>query len=128
MAFSPYHTRGLQTGLPTMGGKMLNLSAFLRKHPQMRIKRRSYDVDPNADSKTIAFIKLYKQNNIPARIRKENITIYTSPDNSYYKPYNKDFTFTLSEETAKETVMLSVGTPYYGSKLLTEKGAPINML
>ena len=128
IAFSPYHTRGLQTGIPTIGGKMLNPSAFLRKHPQMRIKRRSYDVDPNAVNKTIASIKLYKQNTIPTRIRKENITIYTSPDNAYYKPYNKDFTFSLSEETAKETVMLSVGTPDYGSKLLTEKGAPIQVI
>lgn len=128
IAFSPYHTRGLQTGLPTMGGKILNPSAFLRKHPQTRIKRRSYDVDPYAVDKTIASIKLYKQNNISTRIRKENITIYTSPDNAYYKPYNKDFTFTLSEETAKETVVLSVGTPDYGSKLLTEKGAPIQVI
>lgn len=126
--FSPYHTRGLQSGLRTMGGKVLDPSAFLTKHPETRIKRRSYDVDPDAVNKTIASIKLYKQNNIPTRIRKENITIYTSPDNSHYTPYNRDFTFSLSEETAKETVMLSIGTPDYGSKLLTEKGAPIQVI
>ena len=128
VAFSPYHTRGFQTGIPTMGGKMMNPSTFLAQHPDLRIKRRSYDVDPNAVNKTIASIKLYKQNNVPTRIRKENITIYTSPDNTYYKPYNKDFTFTLSEETAKETVVLAVGTPDYGTKPLTEKGAPIQVI
>ncbi len=128
VAFSPYHTRGLQTGLPTIGGKMMNPSNFLSQHPDLRIKRRSYDVDPNAINKTIASIKLYKQNNVPTRIRKENVTIYTSPDNTYYKPYNKDFTFTISEETAKEKVMSSIGKPDYGSKLLTEKGAPIQVI
>ena len=128
IAFSPYHTRGLQSGLPTIGGKLMDPTTFLKQHPELRIKRRSYDVDPGAVNKTIASIKLYKQNNIPTRIRKENITIYTSPDNSHYTPYNRDFTFTLSEESAKETVTLSVGTPDYGSKLLTEKGAPIQVI
>ena len=130
MAFSPYHTKKMKPGLPNVGGMMIDPTAFLRKHPEMRIKRRSYDIDPNALGKTIASIKLYKQNNVPPRIQKENVTVYTSPDNAYYKPYQKDFSFTVTTEAAREDVWIAKGSfkEPYGSKLLCAKGAPISVI
>ena len=127
LELSPYHTRGMQGGIPGIGGKVINPTSFLRAHPDMRIKRRSYDIDPDACNKTIASIKLYKQNNIPTRIRKENIVIYTSPDNSFYKPYTKDFSFELLEENAREDVRISTGSfkQPYGEKTICRKGDPI---
>ena len=135
---APNQTRDIQSGVPCIGGKMLIVSRFLEQNQNLRIKRRSWDVDLDAESKIIGSVKLYKQNNIPSRIKKENITIYTSPDNSYYKPYTGDFTFTVSEEVAAEDVYFSVGgvdygpdtasTEHYGGRLVTPKGATIQVI
>lgn len=131
LELSPYHTKGMQRGLlGGIGGRVIDPSALLRKHPDLRIKRRTYDFDPDACSKTISSIKLYKQNNTPTRIRRENVQIYTSPDNSYYKPYTKDFSFEIIEETAREDVRIATGSfkEPYGEKIICRKGAPISVI
>ena len=116
-------------GVFRLGGENIDASNFVVEHPQMRIKRRSWDIDPNAADKIIGSVKLYKQNNIPTRIKKENITIYTSPDNSYYKEYKDDFTFSVSEEPARATVLHASRRPQdYETVFLTEKGAPVQVL
>lgn len=133
--YSPYYEKkGLlpiprtSQGIPYIGGENVVASAFVREHPELRIKRRSWDVDPNAEDKIIASIKLYKQNNVPTRIKKENIEIYTSEDNSFYQKYEGDFTFQTSTERAKETVILGDTAPDYITTFLTEKDAPIQVL
>ncbi len=129
LVFSPFYTKGTERGIPHLGGKLLTNMNFTNEHPELRTKRRSYDIDPDAVNKTIGSIKLYKQNDVPTRIRKENITIYTSSDNTYYKPYEKEFTLTESFETAKETVMLAGHTVDYDDvTMLTLKGARIQVL
>lgn len=124
---SPYSAE-VASDVAVLGGHIVNPSAFLRKNQDLRIKRRSYDLDPNAVNKTIASIKLYKQNNIPTRIQKENITIYTSPNNAYYKPYEKDFSFSITEETAAGDVDQALFTGVYTSKRLCAKGDPISVI
>jgi hypothetical protein len=128
--YSPYYTKdkNINSGIPHLGGRLLVTSTFLQKHPELRIKRRSWDIDSDAVNKVIGSIKLYKQNNVPSRIKKENITIYTSKDNSYYKPYTKPFDFSVSEELAQETVVISKTVPDYDTELLTLKGMPIQVL
>lgn len=130
LELSPYHVGHIQGGLPGIGGKVFAPSSFLRQHPEMRIQRRSYDLDPDACSKVIASIKLYKQNNVPTRIRKEHLTIYTSPDNSYYRPYTEDFRFQILEESAREDVRIATGSikEPYGERLLCRKGDPIQVI
>jgi hypothetical protein len=75
LEFSPYHKKEFEEGLGGFGGSSVNPSAFLRKHPELRIKRRSFDIDADAEKKSVAEIRLYKQNGIPTRIKKENLTI-----------------------------------------------------
>lgn len=130
LELSPYHTKGLQGGIPGIGGKVINPTSFLRQHPEMRIKRRSYDIDPDACGKTIASIKLYKQNNATTRIRKENIIIYTSFDNSFYKKYDRDFGFEILEESARDDVRIALGSfkELYGEKTICRKGDPITVI
>lgn len=126
--YSPYYTGETTTGIPHLGGELLATTAFLQEHPELRIKRRSWDIDPDAASRVIGSIKLYKQNAVPTRIRKEDITIYTSPDNAYYKPYTGTFTLSYGTEAAKEDVVLSKTVPDYDTELLTQKGAPIQTI
>lgn len=129
---SPYHKNCSQPPISQIGGDLICPSAFLKKHPELRIKRRSFDIDENAINKTISSIKLYKQNNIPTRIKKENIIIYTSPDNSFYKPYEKDFTFEILEEPAKEDTVLAIPASTFGaeysSRVLCRKGDLISVI
>lgn len=129
IAYTPYMQEGKEfPGVDHLGGRMLVTSPFLNEHPELRIKRRSWDLDPDAVNKTICSIKLYKQNNAPTRIRKEHIKIYTAPQNSWYKPYTDDFTVTISEEAARDTVRVIKGGQDYPTELLTLKGAPIQVI
>ena len=127
LAFSPFHGRSQKKEIPNVGGRIIDPTVFLREHPELRIKRRSYDLDPDAKSKTISAIKLYKQNNLPTRIKKSNITIYTSPNNSYYKQYTGDFNFKITEETAVADTVIAIGsfTEPYGSRVICRKGDPV---
>lgn len=127
LEFSPYHKKEFREGLPGFGGSSVNPSSFLKKHPEMRIKRRTFDIDGDAESKTVREIKLYKQNNVPTRIKKEDLTVYVSPDNSYYKPIKDDFSFEITAEEAKEDVLIAHGSfsEIYNSELLCKKGDPI---
>lgn len=125
---APYGDSKIERGLDHIGGKICGISDFVLQHPELRIKRRSYDLDPDAINKTVTAIKLYKQNDASIRFSKKDITIYTSPDNTYYKPYTGDFTLTESIETAAESTVLSKTVPDYDTELLTLKGAPIRVL
>ena len=128
VSYSPIFTEGVKTGVPRIGGQILSASAFMREHPELRIKRRSWDIDPEGEKKVIGSIRLYKQNAVPSRIRKEDITLYVSDDNSNYRKYEEDFTLTVSKENAKETVLLSKTVPDYAEEILTAQGAPIEVL
>ena len=130
LEFSPYHKKEFESGLAGFGGSSVNPSAFLKKHPDLRIKRRSFDIDPDAEKKTVSEIKLYKQNNIPSRIRKEDLTVYVSENNSYYKPIKGGFSFEEITEEAKDDVVIALGsfTAPYGEKTITKKGDPITVI
>ena len=129
LVYSPYYTKNIEGGVPHLGGKILEYTKFLAEHPELRIKRRSYDIDPDAVNKVICSIKLYKQNDAPTRIKKEHISIYTSPDNSYYKPYAGDFTVTESIEPAREDIIISGHSVDYKDTFeLVKKGDPIRVL
>ena len=106
-AFSPWypHVGKRPGGIPHIGGDVRWVTYFLLDHPEMRVKRRSFDIDPNAKNKTIGSVKLYKQNDYLANIRKEDIVIYVSGDNSRYRRYEGDFTFAEGKERCGETVV-----------------------
>ena len=126
---SPYFREVRENpGIPHTGGKIMVASKFLLENPDLRIKRRSWDIDPDAVNKKICSIKLYKQNNIHSRIKKENITIYISPDNANYKKYDGDFTLTYATELAKNDVFVSKFEVNYPVKTITRKGDEIEVI
>lgn len=130
LAFSPFHGKSDKKEIPNVGGRIIDPTVFLREHPEMRIKRRTYDLDSDALKKTVSTVKLYKQNNLPTRIKKENIKVYTSPDNSYYKPYEKDFGFKITEGYAECDTVIALGSfkEPYGEKVICHKGDPISII
>jgi len=56
------------------------------------------------DSRIIGTVKLFKNDDAPTRIKKENIRILASNKNGDYKDVKVDFTFNESIETAKEDI------------------------
>ena len=129
ITFSPYYKEARENpGIPYTGGKMLVASKFLQKHPELRIKRRTWDIDPDAVNKEICSIKLYKQNNVHSRIKKQHITIYVSPDNSNYKKYDGDFNLTYTTGVAKKDVVVAKFAVNYPVKTITRKGDEIEVI
>jgi len=127
--FSPYYQEAQeQGGIPYTGGKIMITSHFLQENPDLRIKRRTWDLDREAVNKTICSIKLRKQNQVPTRIRKENILIYVSPDNANYEKYQGDFTLSKSIEIAREDVVTSGFEVNYPTETITHAGDPIEVI
>jgi len=129
LTFSPYYKEARENvGIPYTGGKIMIASKFLLENPQLRIKRRTWDIDKDAINKNIVSIKLCKQNNIHSRIAKKNITIYVSNNNANYKIYNGQFKVTYSIEKAKKDVVTSGFIIDYPTKTITHKGDFIEVI
>lgn len=129
LTFSPFYKEVREhPGIPHTGGDIMVASRFLQENPDLRIKRRSWDIDPEAIHKTVASIKLYKQNQGPTRIRKENITIHVSRDNANYEPYRGDFSFAVSTEKARKDVVTSGFKIDYPTETITRAGDPIEVI
>ncbi|MBQ8610522.1 MAG: hypothetical protein IJ412_02315 [Oscillospiraceae bacterium] len=120
--------------LPWSGGYILDGCDYVYKHPEHRIKRRTWDIDETAEQLPICAIELQKANGRPTRIRKEDLTIYVSDNNAHYKKYEGDFNFTVTAAAAQEDVeiitqgaegWLSKG---YGRRRLTAKGEPVTVI
>ncbi|MBN2557824.1 MAG: hypothetical protein JXB33_03605, partial [Clostridia bacterium] len=79
LTFSPFYQEYKEgRGVGCIDGKMLITTKFLQENPHLRVKRRSWDVDPEALDEKVHSIKLKKHNDRHSRIKKENIKIYTS--------------------------------------------------
>lgn len=129
LTFSPYYAEARENpGIPYTGGKIMVASKFLLENPDLRIKRRTWDIDKEAVGKTISTIKLYKQNQIQSRIRKENVTIYVSPDNANYEKYDGNFSFETSKEVAKKDTIISAFEVNYPTETITHAGDPIEVI
>ena len=129
ITFSPFYKEARENpGIPYTGGDIMVASKFLLENPELRIKRRTWDIDPDALSKTICSIKLYKQNNKHSRIRKENIKIFVSQDNSNYIDYKDDFDISFSYEKAKKDVVLSSFNQNYPTETITNSGDKIEVI
>lgn len=129
MTYSPFYPEAREhPGIPYPGGTLMITTKFLQENPDLRIKRRTWDIDPQAATKTIAAIKLYKQNRGPGRIRKADLTIYVSPDNANYVKYEGDFTFSTSREIAKQDVITAGFVVDYPTETITRAGDPIEVI
>ena len=129
LTFSPYYEEsGKYGGIPYTGGNMMITSKFLRKNPGLRIKRRSYDLDPDAADKKVGKIRLFKQNDIHTRIEKENIAVYVSGDNSWYRKYEGDFSVNYLISKAERDSVSARFLPGYPEDLLTRAGDRIEVM
>ena len=81
-------------GLPGIGG-VYEADAFTLAHPELRIRARTADIPTGLDSVPITRIQLRQKDMAPARVRRENVQIWTSADNSRYE--RKDVAFDLAE-------------------------------
>jgi hypothetical protein len=127
MPFSPWYPYdGEPAGVPHIGGDLRIATRFLLAHPELRVKRRSYDTDPAALDKTICSIRLYKQNDYPTNITKDDIAIYVSDDNSRYRRYEDGFALETGREPCRETVVVEkFGSDYKDQLILSMKDAPV---
>lgn len=120
--------------IPWSGGYILDGCDYVYKHPGDRMKRRTWDIDEEAETMPICAIELRKQNGRPTRIRKEDLTIYVSDTNAHYKKYEGDFNFTLTTAAADEDVdVIAQGaegwhSKGYGRRRLTNKGEQITVI
>jgi len=109
-------------GPPRIGGPTPCMTKFTREHPCMRIKRKMTDVPANIDSIPICRIRLAKKDDSYTHIKKENIEIWTSPDNYKYTKKDVDFVFLDVVERIDHDVV-----DWYG-KLMTPKNAFVRVL
>jgi hypothetical protein len=129
LTYSPYYKEARDNpGIPYTGGNIMIASKFLFANPELRIKRREWDLDPDVLKKTVSKIKLYKQNNSHTRIKKENISIYVSRDNSSYKKYQKDFNLEFKTERAQKDSFSAGFKADYPVEVLCQKGDEIEIM
>ena len=129
LTYSPYYKEARENpGIPYTGGNIMIASKFLFENPELRIKRRKWDLDPKAIEKQVCKIRLYKQNNSHTRIRKENISIYVSENNSHYKKYNGDFNLDIKTGIAAGDSISAGFKADYPVEVLCKKGDPIEIL
>ena len=108
--------------IPRIGGSVLQVIPFLDRYPHTRLRRHSPDTPPGLGNVPITKVRLLKKDDSPTRVRKENLEVWTSPNNYRYE--RKDVSFDLAEavEPAPREVR-----DYYG-ELVTAKGAPVRTL
>ena len=129
LTFSPYFKEARENpGIPYTGGSIMIASKFLLENPELRIRRRQWDMDPQALGKTVSKIKLYKQNNSHTRIKKENISIYVSNDNSSYKKLEKGFVLDFKTEKAEKDSISAGFKADYPVEVLCKKGDEIEVI
>lgn len=126
--FSPYYKEAVENpGIKYTGGDITLLAHFARENPELRIKRRSFDIDPDAVNKDVHTIKLFKQNDAKSCINSDNLNIYISPDNSNYTKYKGDFVLEKSIEKAAKEVTIFESILNYESTVITHVGDPIEI-
>jgi hypothetical protein len=101
-----------------IGGTIVQLIPFLERHPEMRVQRKPFAVNPGPIRK----IKLTKSDDSATRLRPEHLRIWVSENNYQYRPLDLVPTGTVSVEPAKQDVR-----DYHGN-LITAQGAPVRVL
>ena len=94
-----------------IGGKVAWADPFVAANPQYCIQHRNCAFpEPNRDE-PVGAIKLFKSDDGPTRIQRENLQIWSSPDNYRYQQLPVEFGLSESFETAESDAhTLSRGT------------------
>ena len=105
-----------------IGGTLLQAVNMTEQYPHVRLRRRSDTIPPDLEGTAVKKVRLLKKDDSPTRIGKENLEIWTSPNNYRYQQRDVDFTLKDAVEPAPGEVR-----DYYG-ELVTAKGAPVRTL
>jgi len=108
--------------LPCIGGMLGCVDTFVQEHPEMRIARRKDDIPDGLDQTPVTRIELYKYDDSPTRIKKENIEIWVSELNVDYKKLDIEFGFT------DEIAPAYCDFRGFMGEYLAEKNAPVRKL
>ena len=111
-----------ETEMRRIGGTVQSFNPFMGRFPHTRIKRRPVRGPANLQSLPIRQIRLIKRNDSPTRIHRQNLEIWTSPDNYRYQRQAVEFTLEEAVKPAPREVR-----DYYGN-LVTRKGDPVRIL
>ena len=131
--FKPYHAgisgtypegsdRADATSLQRVGGTVSLAYPFLRRYPHTLLKRRPRELPDNREAVPVRRIRLRKRDDSTTRLGKDNLQVWTSPDNYRYQRRQVDFTVSESVEAAPREVR-----DYYGV-LVTAEEAPVRTL
>ena len=110
------------SSMARIGGRLWQPIRFVEQYPYTRLRRRNYRLPSNLENMEIRKIRLIKKDASPTRIKKENLQIWTSPDNYQYKLLNVPFSFVESIERSTREIR-----DYYG-EIVTAIDDPILVL
>ena len=110
------------TNVKRIGATVRDVDPFLERHPHALIRRRPFGGPPDLLALPVKRIRLLKMDDSPTRIRKENLEIWTSPENYRYQRVDADFTLEEAVEPSPREVRDSFDT------VVTAKGAPVRTL
>ena len=105
-----------------IGGTVVQVSPFIERYHYTRLRRRPYRLPADLGSIAVKKIRLLKKDDSPTRIKKENLEIWTSPNNYRYQRREVPFDLTESVEPAPREVR-----DYFG-EVVTARGAPVRTL
>ena len=105
-----------------MGGTLWYVSPIMERYPYLRERRRPVALPPDLDSTPVRRIVLRKKDDGPTRVGRDDLQIWTSPNNYRYERRDVPFTLVESVEPSSSEVR-----DYYG-ELVTSRGAPVRTL
>ena len=109
-------------GIQRIGGTVKQVIPAIVANPHIRPRRRPIQVPANLQATPVTSIRLIKSDDSPTRIRRENLEIWTSPDNFQYE--RRDVEFSVREEVGPAP---SEVQDYFGV-VVTPKGTPLRNL
>lgn len=107
--------------LDHVGGRLSWLDPFVARNPHLRIQHRDQS-ECNPALRTIKTIKLFKKDDLPTRLNRHNVQIWTSDANYRYRPADLNFDCHESVVPAAADILDQNDT------LIVPRGQPIRVL
>ena len=110
------------SGFGRIGGRVQQLIPFMTRNPHTRARRRTSDYPAGLQPMPVKKIRLLKSDDSPTRVGRENLEIWTSPDNYRYQWRRVTVSVTERVERAPRDIH-----DFYGD-LVTGRGSPVRTL
>jgi hypothetical protein len=109
-------------GIASPAGYLICMDPFVHQHPELRVRRRRDDLPTDIETVPVSALELIKSDDRPTRITRENLHVWESEDNVYYREVPRDFRVTESISASPADV------PDIEDHLVTRRGAPVRVL